>query len=91
MPRLIEQNDVIKLRGGAENGSRLGRWNGLRRPWLYAQHKNLMAVFYKYLRTPAETKSKRCPPSNCMKEIRLLVTFLNQKSLSIAYYIEMSS
>ena len=26
------QNGVIKLRGGAENGSHLGYWNGLRRP-----------------------------------------------------------
>jgi len=35
VPRLIEQvkeNDVIKVRGGAENRSRLRRWNGLRRP-----------------------------------------------------------
>jgi len=34
VPRLIDrvkQNDVIKLGGDAENGSRLGRWNGL---WL---------------------------------------------------------
>jgi len=25
-------NDVFKLRGGANNGSRLERWNGIRRP-----------------------------------------------------------
>jgi len=35
LPRLIEQveqNDVIKLRGGTENGSHPGRCNGLHRP-----------------------------------------------------------
>jgi len=30
--RLIEQDDVISYEGGAENGSYLRRWNGLRRP-----------------------------------------------------------
>jgi len=34
VPRLIEQDDVITLWVGAENGSCLGRWNGLRRPCL---------------------------------------------------------
>jgi len=32
MPRLIEQDEVISY--GGENGSCLGRWNGLRRPCL---------------------------------------------------------
>jgi len=33
VPRLIELDDVISYKGGAANGSCLGRWNGLRRPW----------------------------------------------------------
>jgi len=28
----LKKNYVIKARGGAESGSRLGCWNGLRRP-----------------------------------------------------------
>jgi len=41
VPRLIEQDDVISYEGGAENGSCLGRWNGLRQPCLHKRaHSN---------------------------------------------------